>query len=234
MAGNQVQGKNAAMEVNYLGTYYLIGCQVGFTFTYANENILRTDVNSPGYRKRRTRISDVSGNVNGVTTTTNTPFDDKPTVSVFYFLQEAVRRAPQDIRFTWEDDDGLVKEIVTTMLIETINIDGNVGDASKFDMSLVGGGGLSVDPIIPPDGGDEGFSSDYWNTTPGGQTITGVGVNGRSFAGKDVLAVFREGLEHTVVTGTPGNREAQFVSPNITFDIPFEDDVRVTVVWKDL
>lgn len=232
--GNTVQGKNAVMQVSVSGIFYMVLCQVDFTFSYINENILKTDVNAGSYRKRRTRISDLAGSVNGVTTTTN----NANSISVFYFLQEAIRRSVQQIRFLWKDDDGVIKTIDANLLIETIDITGPIGDSSKAEMKLVGaGGGLSIDPIIPPDEGtDSGIDSASWDTTPAATTISGLSVDGKSFVGKKVLLVSRTGAPHDLVTGTPGNLQAQVSEPagtTIGFLNPFNDEETVFVVWED-
>lgn len=232
MTPNAVQGKNALMQVFVVDAYYNIACQVDFTFEYSNENILKTDVNAGSFRKRRTRISDISGTVQGVTTTSN-----DTSISIFYFLQEAIRRSIQQIRFLWRSNDNVVKVIDANMLIETIDIDSPIGDASKFDMKLVGGnGGLTLDPIDPPDETtDEGIDGDYWTTTETGTSITGNGVNGKSFAGKEILSVTRSGSGDynpvTVFTGV--GLEFIFDGTTISFQNPFGADETVTVIWKN-
>lgn len=227
---NVVQGKNSALMVNVLGVWYLIACQTDFSFEYANENILKTDVNAGSFRKRRPRISDISGSVSGVTTTTNTS-----TISIFYFLQEAIRRAVQSLKFVWTDNDGLTKEIATSMLIKTIDITGPQGDFSKFEMTLEGAGdGLTIDPVLPPDpGSDEGVDSDVWNTTPGGFTISGPGIDSRSFAGKTLFLVAREGAVYFPESPLTTTTGYGFDGTTITFINAFNPGERVTVAWHD-
>lgn len=232
MTPNAVQGKNALMQVWVTDQYYNIACQVDFTFEYTNENILKTDVNAGSFRKRRTRISDLSGSVQGVTTTSN-----DTNVSIFYFLQEAIRRSVQQIRFLWRSNDNAVKVIDAKMLIETIDITGAIGDASKFDMKLVGANdGLTLDPVDPPDtSADDGFAGDYWTTTETGTTVTGTGVNGKSFAGKEILSVTRSGsgdyVPVAIFTGV--GLEYIFDGTTITFQNAFGPDETVTVLWKN-
>lgn len=226
-----VQGKNAALMINVLGTYYLIGCQTDFSYDYNNENILKTDVNAGSYRKRRTRISDTAGAAQGVVTTTNT--SDR--VTIFYLQQESIRRSIVQLKFAWTDDDGGLKEITGRFCIKTIHIDNATGDFSKFDVSFEGAGdGITIDPVLPPDpGSDDGVDSDVWTTTPGNFTITGLGVDGKSFAGKTIELVAREGavyFEETPLTTTEGY---SFDGTTITFINAFNPDERVTVLWVD-
>jgi hypothetical protein len=231
MISNAVQGKNALMQVWVTDQYYNIACQVDFTLEYSNENILKTDVNAGSFRKRRTRISDLSGTVQGVTTTSN-----DTNISIFYFLQEAIRRNIQQIRFLWRSNDNAVKTIDANMLIETIDISDAMGDASKFDMKLVGGsGGLVLDPVDPPDEtSDSGLAGDYWTTTEGATSITGPGVNGKSFAVKDILIVSRSGSDYIPVSLFTGvGLEYIYDGTTISFQNPFGPDETVTAVWKD-
>lgn len=232
MISNAVQGKNALMQVFVVDQYYNIACQVDFTFEYSNENILKTDVNAGSFRKRRTRISDLSGTVQGVTTTSN-----DTNISIFYFLQEAIRRSIQQIRFLWRSNDNVVKTVDAKMLIETIDMTGAIGDASKFDMKLVGASdGLTLDPIDPPDStSDDGLNGDYWTTTETGTSITGIGMNGKSFSGKQILSVTRSGsgdyIPVTIFTGV--GLEYMYDGTTIFFQNPFGPDETVTVIWKN-
>jgi hypothetical protein len=99
---NIVQGKNAVLFGYSGGLYYPIGCEIDFSYEYVNELTQKTDVNAGSWRKYEVRISDCTASLSGVTTTTNTD-----TLSIFYYLQEAIRRTPQLIKMVWTDDDGV-------------------------------------------------------------------------------------------------------------------------------
>lgn len=229
---NTVQGKNTVMQVFADGAYRSIDCQTDFLFEYINENILRTDVNANGNRVRRVRISDLQGACEGVTTTTNLVGG----YSIFYFLQQAVRRAVQQMRWLFTDDDGLEKELTGQLIIRTIDITGPAAGPSTFNIQFDGAGdGITIDPVDPPvDTSDEGIDSDDWLMAESVSTITGLSTNGKSFAGKVILLVARTGAPYTLVSGTPGNLEAQVALPNINFLYPANPGGEsIFVIWKN-
>lgn len=230
---NIVQAKNAIL-FGWLGAaWYPIGCETNFNYHYENELITKTDRNAGSFRKYRVRISQNTGSVEGVVTTTNIA----ESLTIFYYLQEAIRRTEQQFKFSWTDNDGLLKEITGLFVIKDIDIPNQQGGFSMFTMELQGTGGLTIDPVTDPDdGSDEGIDSSSWDTTPDATTLSGLSVEGKTFVGKKILLVSRTGAPHSLVTGTPGNLEAQVSDPagaNITFLNPFNVDETVFIVWED-
>lgn len=185
---NTVQGKNGILFGNLLGVFYMIGCEIDFTYTYTNDLGEKTDRNAGSWKKWEVIISDCSISLTGVTTTSNTT-----TLSIFYYLQEAIRRSEQTFKCVWTDDDGGVKEIEGVFIIKEIPIVSSQGDWSKFTLDLQGTSGITINPITPPSSSsDEGIDSDYWQLGVGATTITGTGVGGKSFAGKTIFLLSRE------------------------------------------
>lgn len=239
---NYIQGRNAVLFGYLSGVYYPIGCEIEFTYEYTNELTTNTDVNAGSWRKYEVRISDCTASLSGVATSSN-----GTSLSIFYYLQEAIRRTPQNIKMVWTDDDGAEKVITGVFLIKTISIPNQQGDFSKFTLELQGTSGIEIDPVIGGGGSgtggssgtsgsslDENIDSDYWLTTPGNTSINGLSVNGKSFVGSTVIYVSREGATQFLVTGTPGNEEAQVSEPagtDISFLNPFLADERVFVIW---
>lgn len=143
----------------------------------------------------------------------------------------------------WTDDDGVDKVISGIFLIKTISIGNTQGDWSKFTLELQGTSNISIDPIISSGSSgtsssgsslDERIDSDYWIAVEGATSINGLSVNGKSYVGSEVILVSRTGATHNIVTGTPGNLEAQVSDPagtDISFLNPFNPDETVTVVW---
>lgn len=62
--------------------------------------------------------------------------------------------------------------------------------------------------------------SDYWTTDVDENIVTGTSVeHGYNLAGITPLAIFREGIQHDIVlTGTPDDRQARYVTDTIQFD----------------
>jgi hypothetical protein len=231
---NEVFGTGVSVRAKVSGEYITIGCADRCSFQLVNEIIGKTDVNAGLYRKKRVRLGDCNGSVDGIITTESSA----TRLSVFHFLQEAIRRSEIDMQFVFEDVSGGVKVVQGLFLVSTIGLSSDVNNWSDFNLLLEGTGGLSVTAIDPP--GDvtcESIKSDWWTTTEGLSGIAGTGHAGLSFAGHDVIEVDREGLQYDIITtGTPGNRQAKYTGGStITFDPsnPFLAGETIFVIWVE-
>jgi len=228
---NAVLGKNVNVEALINGVYIVIGCAVSCSFEFENELIGKTDVNAGLYKKKRVRISDNRGSVQGLTTIENSATK----LSVLYFLQEAIVRAEQTMRFVFTDEGGLTKYITGVFLVRAVTLSADTSAFSEFDLQLEGTGGVTIGTVDPPiDTTCPELQSDTWDTKPGTNSITGPGIEGKTFEGDEILVVFREGTQFDYTAGAPGNREYGYNGTDIFFDAlnPFNTGERVNVVWK--
>jgi hypothetical protein len=230
---DSVHGSDVVMYKKLDGNYRAIACAISCSFNFSNEIISKTDRNAGLFRKRRVRMSDCSGSVQGVTRLLNN--DD--TLSVFHFLEEGVRRRDGDYKYTFTALDGTSKILTMTAIIESVDIVNDFEGFSEYDIKVVATGGFEIDPLEPP-ATDENVNSDWWSTTPGASTISGLSSRkSLSLVGKTIIEVDREGLEHDETSGTPGNREFSFNSGTgvVSFDStnPFNSGERIFVIWKD-
>lgn len=233
--GNIIAGRNMVLEISISGTYIPIGCAYSCQFEIENEIIGKTDVNAGVFKKKRVRLSDCRANVQGLTT-----LENGSTISVMYLLQESVRRVEQDLRFRFVDEAGLPWQIQGIFLISNVTVSGESTSFSQFDVSFEGTGGFSQS--TPTDeSGSSGISLlpgevtfDWWETTPGGNTISGTGHFGRSFAGETVIEVDREGTGLFEVTGTPGSGQYEYDGITITTDPNnvYNEGERIYVLWQ--
>lgn len=227
-----VFGRDMVFEAKISDVYTPVGCAVSGSFKFTNELIPKTDVNAGLFRKRRVRISDCSLSVQGLTTLLN-----NSTSSIMYFLLEGVRRVEQDLRIIFTDEDGLQKQIQGMFVLESSQLTGEVSGFSEFDMEFQGTGGFSISDVVDESGtpipGD--YQWDWWEAVEGGNTITGAGNYGRSFAGKELLLVDREGIQYDEVVSGPVGRQYSNSSTIISFDtdLPFNPGERVFVIWKN-
>lgn len=224
-----VHGKDVNVEARVNGDYIAIGCAFSCSFEFENELIGKTDVNAGLSRKKRVRISDCRGSVQGVTTLNNSA----TRLTAFYFLQEAIRRTEQDLRFVFVDEVGNIRYIQCLFLVKSHQLTGESTGFSEFDLQLEGTGSPTIGTVdtstenICPE-----LFSDTWETVVDEFSISGLGQEGRSFADGDILEVDREGLQYDFTAGTPGNREFGYDGTTITFENAFIDGERVLVVWK--
>jgi len=229
-----VQGRNMIASIKVSGNWFPVFCAKSCSFDFTNEIILRTGVNDGLFPKRRVRRSDWSGSAAGVVVTDNTVDRYSP----FYLLQDGVRRSEREWQFEFTNEDGEVKTISGFALIQNLPINGDVSGWAQASVSIVGTGAF-VNDASPSSGGvDENVDSDYWETTAGTDSISGLSENGKSIVGKTVLAVAREGMVYDpIFSGTATNRQARVNSGagSVTFDsnIPFNPGETVWVMWKD-
>lgn len=224
-----VSGKNVSVEARVSGDYIAIGCAYSCSFEFENELIGKTDVNAGLSRKKRVRISDCRGSVQGLTTLKNTASK----LTAFYFLQEAIRRTEQDLRFVFTDDSGYTRYIQCMFLVKSHGLTAESSSFSEFDLQLEGTGAPTIGVVELIETTCPELFSDTWEAEEGESSVSGVGQEGRSFAGGDILEVDREGLQYDYTAGSPGNRQFSYNGTEITFENPFnEGGERVLVVWK--
>ena len=221
-------------SIKVTGTWFPVFCAKSCSFEFSNEIILRTGVNDGLFPKRRVRRSDWSGSAAGVVVTDNTANRYSP----FYLLQDGVRRSEREWQFEFTNEDGDVKTIEGYALIQNLPLNGDVSGWAQASVSIVGTGGFVIDASPSSGGDDENVDSDYWETTAGTDSISGLSENGKSIVGKTVLAVAREGMVYDpIFSGTASNRQARVNSGagSVTFDsnIPFNPGETVWVMWKD-
>lgn len=227
-----VSGNNVVVYRVIDGVEYEIGCADSCSFSLVNEIIGKTTVGGSGFRAKRVRMSDWSGTVSGVVKTSN----ENDVLGPFYFLQEGVRRTEGDYVFKFVDDDGNIKRIECTAIIEEIPLSATIGDYATWDLNLTGTGGFEVSVLSSPtvESADQ-VDSDWWSTTPGQTYINGSSYNAKSLVGKEVLEVWREGQQYDLVTGTPSGRQCKFTSGTgrVDFDtaLPFNSGETVFVIW---
>ena len=229
-----VQGKNMIASIKVGEIYYPVFCAKSCSFLLNNEIIRRTGVNDGLGVKRRVRRTEFSGSASGVTVTDNT--SDR--YSVFYLLQEAIRRSESDWEFEFTNFDGETKTITGVFLIEGIDVSGDVASFSQSTVNIIGSGLPIIDESPSSGGVDENVDSDWWETTVGTNSISGLSENGKSLIGKTILAIARNiDTLIPITTGTPVNDEGKFSSAagSITVDasIPFESGERIWAMWKD-
>lgn len=228
-----VIGKDVSLEALVDGDYIAIGCATGSTFSFENEIIFKTDVNAGLFRKKRVRISDFRATVQGLVTLYNTTSK----ISPFYFLQEAIRRSENTLRFSYTDEGGVIRIISGSFLVQSHEMTQQTEDFAEFDINFEGTGNLTVSDLqSPPDPDCFDAESDWWTLNEGASTISGTGQNGNSFAGHEVLEVIREmGPPLRYTSGTPGDGQYAFDGTTITFWVDNPGTIggeKVFVLWQ--
>ena len=229
-----VRGQNMIASIKVSGTFYPVFCAKSCSFEMTNEIINKTSVNDGLFTKRRVRRTEWSGSASGVLVTNN----DGDRFSPFYLLQDSVRRSSRTWQFEFTNLDGDIKTIEGDALIQNLPISGDVQSFVQCTVNIIGTGAFTIDVSPSSIVSDENVDSDYWSTTPGAYSISGLSADGKSLQGKTILAIAREGTVYDpITTGSPTNRIALFNSATgtITFDsnIPFNPSETVWAMWKD-
>lgn len=211
-----IEGRDCIIEVLSNGTYHPVLCAEEFTFTVTQEIILKTGPNSGLFRERKARLSDWEVQVSGLT-----PVDDPDVIGWFYLLQNAVRRALQSIRMTFEDTSGDIRYVTGMMLIEEQELTAAQTDFANASINFIGSGPFEIDTII--DGAAdvcEVIEEYYLTLAEGETTVTHAAFAPESGFTKSVIGLSREGTTYAGTSGTPGNQEFSFNAANgvISFD----------------
>ena len=229
-------GKDVVVQAKVDDAYITIGCADASNFTFVNEIIGKTDVNAGLFRKKRARISDCNGSVQGISISESSA----TRLSIFHFLQEGIRRSEIEMRFVFTDDNGDSKMIAGSFIVSTIGLSATFTAFSDFDLQLEGTGDITISVIPnPPDVLCDEWLDDWWDTTPGTYVVSGNSHYGLSFAGKELIYVEREGTGQNIITsGTPaaGSREVLYeMGSDLTFDStnPFNTDETIFVIWLE-
>ncbi len=107
-----------------------------------------------------------------------------------------MRRSEREWQFEFTNEDGEVKTISGFALIQNLPINGDVSGWAQASVSIVGTGAFVIDASPSSGGVDENVDSDYWETTAGTDSISGLSENGKSIVGKTVLAAEMYKLIH--------------------------------------
>ena len=235
-----VYGTEVVCEMMIADVYTPVLCATDCVFTRVPEFIETTNPTS-GLAKD----FDVRREEWGITLSGLTKIENGTTLSFFYMLQSSVRRQRQTVRITYTDVDGAAKQIAGNVLIGQQSITGPATDFANCTIEFKGTGPFTITDVEPPAPTDYNIFSDTWATVNGNAFINGASTglspsavaNGGPFTLQStdiVLEVGVEGMEYELVTGSPGNREAQpdLANNKIKVRDAFDGTQRVYVEFK--
>lgn len=227
-----IHGRDVLLSIMIDTEFYPVLCGVDMTFNCSQEVLLATSVDTGNFRKKRLRgLSDWNVSLSGLTKIDNTDGQ----VSFFYLLQQNIRGSEQMIQMMFTDADGNIQVLEGVVLIPNLSISGNVNSFADASVEFEGSGAFEItEPVSDVESGVcEDLASDTFILGEGETAINGVGENGLSFAGKEILEVDREGTQYDFKDGSPGNREYGYDGTDISFEnAGNEFNERVFVLWK--
>ncbi len=252
-----VLGKNVTVTMLIGSEYLPLFCAKSMGFSYDQEAIESTTNTSGFDRTYEVGLGTAKLNLTGITKTS-----DITKVGPFYLFQQSVRRQKQSIRLVFNAQDASVKTITFTALIIRNGFTSDILSWAQCSIDFQISGPVDIGDVIPipSGGGGSGGSgssgggsssgttdivlSDWWNTTNGNNSIEGLssgetdGTNYTLVITDTILIVFVEGLQFSIVMGTPtpGQRECSLdlINNRIIFpsDLIFDGSQTVTVVWE--
>jgi len=228
-----IHGKDILLSIKIDDEFIPVLCAIDMTFTCSQEVILATTVDTGIWRRKRLRnLSEWSVQVAGLSKIDNTDGQ----ASFFYLLQGNIRGSEQIIQIMFEDADGNTQVLEGTVIIPQLSINANVNSFADASVSFEGTGSVDISEPIS-DGGEsdtcDELMSDIWILAEGEFAVSGLGADGKSFAGKDILEVDREGTQFDYTTGSAGNREFVYDGTEVSFE--YEGNPggeKIFVLWK--
>lgn len=202
-----VFGNNVIVEMFVTDDYYPVLCATDCEFRRTPEIIEKTTTTSGLFKEFAIRREEWEISVSGLT-----KIENDTSLSFFYMLQSSVRRQLQDIRITFEDNDGNNKQIQGDMLIGEESISASAIDFANGSIFFKGSGEFSITAVSDPPPGTVDIFSDYWIPSNGNNYVDGNSVVYSYLlgAGDELLEVDVEGTQFDIITsGSPGNRQCK-------------------------
>jgi len=200
---NTIKSNNQFIELLISGEYYPFFCCKDFTYAQSQEVVEVTSVNSGAAREYQSGMTTGTLDINGVSVLDNS--DGK--ISIFYLMQQSIRRVAQTLRIRNLDDDGNAYQIVFNALITGNTLSRSRGTYSQSATQLIVTGEPTFSGIVPPPAGFEVQEPLYLTFTTGATSVTDALL---AQPGVTILEVQREGFGQDQTTGTPGNRQFAF------------------------
>lgn len=224
-----ILGSNGFAQIFITDSYYVLLCFKSMTLDIEDEEIEKTSINSGRAREYTTGLSSGTLSVSGVTTIENTA----TVVSALYMLQH--RNEEHLIQLSYTSQDSTTKGISFSAILRRTTLSNDVTQWAQSSLEFRISGDIDTGAIIDPPVAPTIFS-DYWDVTAGTKFVTGLSETvGKTYSlsGINLVAVYREGIEYDIVTSSPGNRQARYVSgtPSVEFQINFEPGETVFIIF---
>lgn len=226
-----IHGRDILLSIKVGDEFFPVLCAIDMTFNCSQEVLLATSVDTGIWRRKRLRgLSEWSVQMSGLSKINNTDGQ----VSFFWLLQENIRGSEQIIQIMFEDADGNTQVLEGVVIIPQLSINGNVGSFADANVSFEGTGPVEIGGPISDIDSDlcDDLESDVWILAEGEFAVSGLGAEGKSFAGKVILEVDREGTQFDYAA-TPGNREYGYEGTEVSFvNAGNPDGEKIFVLWK--
>lgn len=210
----KVLGKNIVISLQVGDTFYPVFCAKSGELSTDQEEIEVTSVNSGGDREYEPGMASHMMNVSGLTELNNLG----GLVSIFYLMQQAVRRTIHNFRWTFTDTEGTVISLQYKAFVRTTTVSKEVGVYSSCSATFRVTGGLTYSDIVNPPTEPICEIADpiYTTLAEGATSVTDPLL---AEPGVEILGVWRY-TGYFLTNGTPGSGQfsVNYATGTINFD----------------
>lgn len=210
----KVLGKNFVISLQVGDTYYPVFCAKDGEISSSQEEIEVTSVNSGGDREYEPGMASHMLSVNGLTELNNLG----GLISIFYLMQQAVRRTIHNLKCTLTDTEGTVIVLTFKVFVRDLNLTKTRGGYSNCSASFRITGGITYSDVVnPPTEPFCEIADPIYTTLPEG--ATSVTIPELADPGVEILGVWRY-TNLALTNGTPSNSQyaINYSTGTINFD----------------
>lgn len=210
----KVLGKNIIISLQVGDTFYPVFCAKSGELATDQEEIEVTSVNSGGDREYEPGMASHTMSVTGLTELNNLG----GLVSIFYLMQQAVRRTIHNFRWTFTNSEGEVISLLFKAFVRTTSLSKDVGVYSNCTASFRITGGITYSDVVnPPTDPVCEIADPIYDILPEGATTYTNAL--LADPGVEVLGVWRY-TSLSLTTGTPANGQyaINYGTGTISFD----------------
>lgn len=195
----KVLGKNIVISLQVGDSFYPVFCAKSGELSTDQEEIEVTSVNSGGDREYEPGMASHMMSLSGLTELNNLG----GLVSIFYLMQQAVRRTIHNFRWTFTDTEATVITLMFKAFVRTTTLDKQIGLYSSCSATFRVTGGLTYSDVVNPpvDPICEIADPLYLTLAAGATSVTDPLL---AEPGVEMLGVWRY-TSLFLTNGTPGN-----------------------------
>lgn len=210
-----IKGSQARLAIQIEGIYYYVFCAIGCSFFYQFEDLRTTTRTSGKFRNRESGLCDWGFSLNGLTKIDNSDGQ----IAFFYLLQAGIRGEVVSAKMEFIDDAGNEKTIVGDVLVQSGQLDAQVGGFANVSQTFPGSGPFEMDVVESPV--PDGLYKVYLSTTEGASSVTAASIAGAT----EIMLVIRESGGFTETSGTPTGREFKYTNSGTNGTLAFDPNL---------
>jgi len=203
-----ILGNSGTLKISIADVLTPVFCCTDVNLRWNKEVVGATTITSGNNKEKRTRLFEWFVSISGITKVN----DSDGEIDWFEMTNRGMGGNIQFIQIEYRDADNNTRYVSGNVIMPSGELNTNASDFAIATIEFAGTGEMTIsDSGVTPSGLVYDTLSDWWNTVNGNAFIDGASsVNGYTLQSTDViLEVDVEGNEYDIVTGSPGNRQAQ-------------------------